>query len=168
MSRIRSRQLETGSIPERVLRAGAVQRSHIANNAVGPDQIAPGAIIVSSYAPQSIKEQHLDPTLIPRETVTFHPEPGAAVTAQMSDAVPVRRGGQPIVLVQLTSAFTTAGEMDLFRNGSVVATLTLSTGSTQINLGRPGLVEYDTLDTVQIEVTDAGAGGVGMLVDLWF
>lgn len=122
MGRIRSRQLESQSIPERVIRPGSVRRGHIARWAVGKDQILPGAVGEVHIGPQAIRQQHVDPDLIPREAFAFEPDAAAVVACESAD-YPVRRGGKPLITAQLRTAPTGDLEITAYRNGVALSPL---------------------------------------------
>lgn len=58
MARIRSRQVETESVNQRMLRRGAVKRQHLTRWAVGHDELAPGVV----------GDTHLHPSTVERIT----------------------------------------------------------------------------------------------------
>lgn len=88
------------------------------------------------------------------------------VTVSSSLDLPVRLGGPRVGIVcQLTSAFTAAGELTLYRNGVSFTTMVLPTGETQIL--ETFEQEFVPLDRARTAVTGAGAGGAGIAVAWW-
>lgn len=142
----------------------------MAKRSVGGDVLAPGGIDGRKYAPRGTDERHVDPPMVPRETFGWDQINGmepAPVELGSSHNYPVRRGGNPRIIVTLTSAFTTAGELTLYRNDTSFAVLPLPTGTTFIE-EMYSLVTLAPRDLARVEVTDEGAGGVGLLVAWWF
>ena len=103
-----------------------------------------------------------------RETISFASTSGTAVATGTSSIAIVRFGGQPTVVGAVEDQFTTAGEIDVYRNGVVFASaVALPTGKDSFVLGI-----YDEphlpLDVIHFDVTDAGVGGVGLVVEVWY
>lgn len=58
--RIRSRVVETGAIPARALREGAVGRRHVSRWAAGPSGVLPGGVQAQHHGPASVRRIDLD------------------------------------------------------------------------------------------------------------
>lgn len=166
MGRVRGRGIETDTVNARIVAPAAVVQGAVADGAVYGPELRPGLVGSSHLGRQAVREQHVDPALIPRETVHFEQVDDAVVENQ-SRNVPVRIGGQPRIVAQVSANFTTAGELTLYRNGTSVGTFTLATGQAQHESGL-FRVSYSPLDTVAVEVSDAGEGGEGLVVEVWF
>lgn len=97
-----------------------------------------------------------------REVITIG-SPSTSLTVETSPEVPVRFGGEKVEAVIQFPSLTTAGEIDLIHNGTVFATETLTTATTQLRVG-PYDEPFLPLDTVGWDLTDAGSADDGVLI----
>lgn len=93
------------------------------------------------------------------EIIAFHMR--GPLVAALSDPYPVIRGGAPMLLIS-SDAPPTGADLDVLLNGSIVDSIPLVfTG---------GLMEYQVADVYvrgdfyQLDLTDPGTGGDGMVV----
>jgi len=97
------------------------------------------------------------------ELIAFHMR--GPLVAAVSDPYPVVRGGAPMLLIA-SDAPPTGADLDVLRNGAVVETIALAFTA--------GLMEYQVPDVFvrgdfyQLDLTDPGAGGDGMVVSTEF
>lgn len=98
------------------------------------------------------------------EAVSFH---SPTVIATISDPYPVLVGGAPIIVAQLKTAPTSAISLRPYRNGVAVGdTITVPIGENQVITELSE--QFLPYDTAQIETTNAGTGGSGMVVAWYF
>lgn len=83
MTRNRSRQAETESVNQRMLRRGAVKRQHIGRWAIGSTELAPGVVLDVHLGPQIINEGNLTPGVIEMFRL------GETITVEATFEVPV-------------------------------------------------------------------------------
>lgn len=93
--------------------------------------------------------------------------PSSSLTVETSPELPVRYGGEKIEAVIQLPSLSTAGEVDLIHNGTVFATETLPTATTQLMVG-PYTEPFLPLDTVGWDLVDVGSGDEGIFtVTFW-
>lgn len=110
------------------------------------------------------RDRQLEDFLI-GETVVFD-QLDEDVTVNASDDYPVRSGGTPIVVAQVTTAPTSAVTITLYRNGSSFTTLVIPIGETQVILKTDE--PFTQFDRARTAVTTAGSSAVGLVVVWWF
>ena len=173
---VRSKDIRSESLTPRVHRRRSITRPAVDVDAVGAPQLAPGTVQSSHMGKQTVQEPNVDPPMVPRETFGWEQLPSrSAVVAERSNDYSIRRGGDAVrIVVRLSTALTTAGELVFYKNDvrfdvlMVNSTrpgpwlLTLPTGQREITevfdiVLRPG-------DYVSHEITDAGTGGEGINV----
>lgn len=174
--RTRSRDLATNATNPRTTGARSVTRPAIHPAAVGADQVAAGTVHPTHLGRHVSDEPHVQPALIPRETFGWEQLPSrSTVIAERSNDYPIRRGGDRVkIIVRLSAAFTTAGELVFYKNDVRFDTLmanSLRPGPWLLDLvtGTREIVEvFDIVtrpgDYVSHEITDAGEGGAGINV----
>ncbi len=167
MGRVRSRQVETESVNERMVRRAAVHRTHIDRWSVGKEQIRPGTVDSDLLGKQAVREINIDPALVPREIEVLDHGPGQ-VRASQSHDMPCRRGGRASIILQVKEGFPPTGdlEVDVFHNGTVFATAVLPDGETQSFT--PYNKIFYPLDRMRAEVTEPAADAMGLVVVWWF
>jgi hypothetical protein len=167
MARIRSRQVETQSVNQRMVRRGAVHRFALDRWSVGKEQIRPGSVDSDTLGKQAVREVNIVPELIPREIEVLDHGPGP-VTVSESHDMPCRRGGRASIVLQVKEGFAPTGDItvDVFHNGTVFATAVLPDGETQSFT--PYNKIFYPLDRMRAGVTDAAAGAEGLVVVWWF
>jgi hypothetical protein len=179
--RTRGRDIEAESLPTRVHRDEAVTRRIVGPRAVGNAEIAGGTVAARHHAARATHERHVDPPLIPRETFGWTQLPErTAIVAGRTNGYTVRRGGRPRIIVSVTAALTTAGEIALYKNDVTFETwmanstlpgpwvITIPTGSTGVIVDEVFDIQFRELDIADHEVTNAGVGGEGLTVEWWF
>jgi hypothetical protein len=179
--RIRSSDLATGATNQRTTGRGSVTRPAVARDAVGSVQVAGGAVNPGHMGRQATDEPNVRPALIPRESFGWTQLPErTAIVAGRTNGYTVRRGGRPRIIVSVTAALTTAGEIALYKNDVSFETwmanstlpgpwvISIPTGSTGVIVDEVFDIQFRELDIADHEVTNAGEGGEGLTVEWWF
>ena len=179
--RTRSRDLASNVTNPRTTGNRSVTRPAVDRDAIGAEQVAPGAVHPTHMGRHVSDEPNVQPAMIPRETFgwTQLPERTDIVTGR-TNGYPVRRGGRPQIVVTVTTALTSAATIVLYKNDvsfdDLMAaslkpgpwSITVPTGSTGVVVDEVFDIHYRPGDIADHEVTDPGTGGAGLTVAWWF
>jgi hypothetical protein len=175
--RTRSRDLASSVTNPRTTGNRSVTRPAVSPDAIGAEQVAPGTVHPTHMGRHVSDEPHVQPAMIPRETFGWEQMPSRSpIVVERTNAYPVRRGGRPKIIVTVTTALTSAGEIVFYKNGVLFSTLmadslmpgpwtlTIPTGSTGIVASQVFDIQYREGDWAEHEVTNAGVAGKGLMV----
>jgi hypothetical protein len=177
VQRTRSKDIETGTGNQRINGDLSINRTHLNRSTVGADELGPGSVNTRHYGARGIQEQNVRPGLVPRERFGWEQTPSRTeVVAERTNDFPIRVGGTPLVVVRLTSTLSTAGEMVFYKNDDRFDTLmsdslrpgpwllAMPTATREFSLVFD--IQFRAGDFFSAEITDAGVGGEGIVLDV--